>query len=92
MINHNIKSLPTAKVMNGNNLSIVIEAEPLLKAWLVSPDTKTGWLGCKRRSVASALKEFKSLYDVTEFFMKYQEQTEFWSDDSLEIHYRQKKT
>jgi len=70
------------------NLGTMVDANAKIKEWKEHPDTKKGWIGCKRRSIASALKEFRELNDVSEFFMSYPRQDENRKDDSLEIFYR----
>lgn len=89
MIKHNIKTIMTDKQLNGS-LSNVIAASPAIKAWKVDPATKIGHVDCKRRSFATGLNEFKKLYDVSEFFILYRQETKFFKDDSVEIFYRQK--
>lgn len=49
---------------------------------------KTNHLSVKRRSIASALKEFLDLYDVTEYYMEYTYVKGVWEDDSIQIWYK----
>ncbi len=74
-----------------DNFGTMVSANEKVKEWLAHPDTKKGWIGCKRRSIASALKEFRELNDVSEFYISYPRQDENWKDDSLEIFYRVKE-
>ncbi len=86
IINHNIKELPKAtrtEHLYPHDLKLIDE-------WKKHPDTKRGWIGCKRRSVAAGLREFKMLNNVGGFIMIHYEQTANWKDDSLEIFYREK--
>ena len=86
IITHNLKELPKA-----TRTEHLYPADlKLIDEWKKHPDTKRGWIGCKRRSVAAGLREFKMLNDVGGFIMTYHEQTPNWKDDSLEIFYRQK--
>lgn len=87
--NHNIKSLPKAKDMT-NTFSLVLENQNKMKEWLNDPLTMKAHISTKRRSIASALKEFRELNNVEEYFMSYPRQDENWKDDSLEVFYRVK--
>lgn len=89
MIKHNIKTIMSDKQLN-SGLGKVITASPAIKAWKEDKTTKTGHVDCKRRSLTTGLSEFKKLYDVSEFFMLYRPETQFFKDDSVEIFYRQK--
>jgi hypothetical protein len=84
MIKHNIKSITADKKLN-ESLSAMIAVQAPLKTWLAT--AKTGYVDCKRRSLASGLSEFKKLYNVKEFYMQYPEQNNNWKDDSIEIKY-----
>jgi hypothetical protein len=84
MIKHNIKSITADKKLN-QSLSAMIAVQAPLKAWLAT--AKTGHVGCKHRSLAKGLAEFKHLYNVKEFYMQYKEQNSNWKDDSIEIKY-----
>lgn len=87
--NHNIKSLPKAKDMT-NDFSLVAANQGNMKEWLSNPLTMKAHISTKRRSLAAALKEFRELNNVGEYFMSYRRQDENWKDDSLEIHFRHK--
>ena len=90
-IRHNIKQLPKQRelesIENGSNFSRVIDASRKVKEWKAQADIQKAWLGVKRRSVASALKEFRELYEPSEFFLRWTEGT-MYRDDSLEVYYR----
>ena len=47
---------------------------------------KHGHVGQKRTTHAKAIKEFKALHDVNEYWYSYHD-TEFCRDDSFEIYY-----
>lgn len=71
-----------------NHFVLVTSFSSTIGLWCNDPQTKKGHLDCKGRSVTAALKEFKDLYQVKEFFVTYHPQTKFWKDDSIEIFYR----
>jgi hypothetical protein len=87
--NHNVKSLPKAKDMT-YTFALVVENQSKMKEWLNDPLTMKAHINVKRRSIASALKEFRALNNVGEYFMSYRRQDENWKDDALEISYRYK--
>lgn len=89
MIKHNIKTLPSDKLMN-QSLSVKIESQAKLKEWLADPLTKKNHIDCKGRAMTKGLSEFKKLYDVKEYFIVCQPQTAHYKDDSIEISYRAK--
>jgi len=85
---HNVKGFTRAKDMSFDGIHM--DEWKKVDEWKKHPDTKSTWISQKRRSLSKALKEFRDLNDVTEFFMKFPNQTEFYRDDVLEIFYRQK--
>lgn len=60
-----------------------IEIFKALKEWKQSPETKSTWVSQKRKSLASALKEVRDLYDAKEYYAELGK-----NDDSFEVFYR----
>ena len=89
MIVHNIKGI-TSPLAAESNFGRKIELNNEVKAWKSQNEVKTGYLSCKRRSWKVALREFKKLYNVKEFFIACPDQTANWSDDSITISYTTK--
>ncbi len=54
-----------------------------LKAWKQDAQTKSTWISQKRKSLATALREFRDLYSPKEFYAEFGK-----NDDSFEVFYR----
>jgi len=85
---HNIKGFTPAKSMSYDGIHM--DEWKKIEEWKKHPDTKSAWISQKRRSLSSALKEFRELNNVSEFFMRFQNQTANFKDDVLEVFYRVK--
>lgn len=75
------KPLENDKLVFGQKVPIFRK----LKEWKMNRLTRSAWVSQKRRSLASALKEFKDLYEVDEFFADVGK-----NDDSFQVFYRKK--
>ena len=73
------------KVLSDNKTSFSqqLEASRALKDWKASPETKSKWLSQKRKSLTTALTEFRDLYGAREYYARFGK-----NDDSFEIFYR----
>ncbi|WP_138437930.1 hypothetical protein [Marinobacter shengliensis] len=82
VIKTNVKGL---KPLCNDNLPFgrKIDIFRALKEWRQDPQTKSAWLSQKRKSFATALREFKDLYDAKEYFAEFGK-----NDDSFQIFYR----
>ena len=69
VIKHNLKFLPPAKK---------------IVAMMRGDNYNSSWVSQKRCALATALKEFRELYDVTEFYASFGK-----NDDTFKIYYRQ---
>jgi len=49
---------------------------------------KEAWLHVKRRSIASALRQFISLYEPTAYYFDYFDPTDDYKDDTCKIYYK----
>lgn len=94
VIKHNVKGFPKADdilAWNGpiqhprSNLGRLMDFEKKLKAWKEDPATKSTYVSQKGTTVAKALKEFRDLYTVKEYFAKFGKY-----DDSFVVFYREK--
>jgi len=83
---HNIKSLPRANVMTLRDFQ---SNHKLIQAWIEDPLTKKGHVDCKQRSLVKGLRQFRIINNVTQFWMMYPIQDQFYKDDSIEIYYRE---
>lgn len=81
VVRHNIKGLP--KKMIFQSWAEESRVNKKIREWKDHPETKIEWLDKKRRSSASALAEFKALYQPSEFFADFGK-----NDDSIKIFYR----
>lgn len=81
IVRHNIKGIPKNPLRL--SFSDQIEVWKKIRDWKSHPNTKTEWLSQKRRSLATALAEFKALYRPSEFFADFGK-----NDDSFQIFYR----
>jgi hypothetical protein len=82
-VKYKIGCLPPASWKVGDNL-----IKRTIEEWVADPRTKKSHIDCKHMSLASCLKEFRSLNNVKEYFITYHDQNENWKDDSIEIWYR----
>jgi hypothetical protein len=90
VIRHNLKTIPPAKdflaLREGNGFGRYIEHARTLTDWKKDPRTKSTWFSQKRRSAASAIKEFRGCYEPTEYYAEFGE-----NDDTFQIFYRTRK-
>lgn len=81
--------LPSEKSLNdGDGMSY--DQLKKIDEWKKHPDTKSAWISQKRRALSTSLKEFRELNNVSEYFMRFQNQTANFKDDVLEVFYRVK--
>lgn len=88
MLRHNIASLPKAAEllkMQENHFGRYIDESKKIKAWKAQPGIKKTRISQKRSTLAKAIKEFKDLYDVNEFYASFGK-----NDDSFEVFYTTK--
>jgi hypothetical protein len=71
--------LPESKLPFGQKIEIF----KALKDWKQDPQTKRAWASQKRKSLASALKEVRDLYDAKQYYAELGK-----NDDSFEVFYR----
>lgn len=85
MLRHNIKTLPKASEilrMKEHNFGRYIDVSKDISDWMEQPNIKKTYVSKKRQTVANALKEFKELYNVKEFYASFGKY-----DDSFEVLY-----
>jgi hypothetical protein len=86
-IDHNIKSIKIdSPLLINANFGRKIDAMKAVQPWLDDPRTKKTWLATKRTKVITAINRFKKT--CKEYWIQYPEQTANWSDDSVQIYYR----
>ena len=79
-----IENFPKEKDYNGMSFGRRLDYRKPLEDFMNR--SKIGHLATKHKSVAKALKEFKDLYNVREYYF-IDRQSKFYHDDSIEIHY-----
>ena len=86
-IKHNVKSLPKADRLM-QSLGAQIDARHALGEW--KSKAKVAHVSVKRKSIANALKVFKDLNDVDEFYTSYRTPNANYRDDTIEVYYTTK--
>jgi len=84
MIVHNIKNVTPASLADavfGRKLELMQEIKP----W--KEKASQGWLDCRHKTWKIALREFKKLNNVKEYFIQCPDQTAKYPDDSIRIYY-----
>ena len=61
-----------------------------VNAWKETDRVQTVWLSQKRQSFAKAMKEFKDLYQPTEYFVATHTCREAYFDDTFEVFFKTK--
>ncbi|WP_196160842.1 hypothetical protein [Reinekea sp. G2M2-21] len=84
------KMLPSqtemAAILNGDHMGHIMDLSKKLKAFKSQHMIKRMHISQKRKSLASALKDFKDLYSVDEYFLTTRV-GDHYRDDSVEVFY-----
>lgn len=88
-IKHNLKGLAKQAELQRMPFGSFIEQNKIISDFKSNPATKTIHVSIKRKSVATALKDFKHLYDVDKFYSRFNSGPDR-KDDVIEIFYTTK--
>lgn len=85
VVKTNVKAFEALKDQSDSGFGRRIEVSRKLEEWKADPRTRSTHISQKQKSVAQAIREFKDLYEVEEFFAAFGK-----NDDSFEVFYRKK--
>lgn len=59
-----------------------------IQAFIKDPATKENHVGAKHKSTMPCVKKWVKLYEATEFYARWPEDSKWYKDDSVQIYYR----